>query len=154
MIGWLITRRYYVLLAVFVFGMSAGPVAAAFNLCDSGAVAAVPGGTLVCSVGQQLRIEDPAGALIAAVLQWLQDLISNIVNTVVGGIIDALPDAQPIGAPNLAGLLVGFVWLNGFLPMDAGVTVSGLILVAMLAKFGFTSAVTIYHLIPKPFSGT
>ena len=103
-------------------------------------------------------ISEEAGKLISgffmAVLGFFGDVVRGFTDVVMGWVVDALPDADPLGAPSLDGILVGYVWANGFLPLDAGLAVSGMLVTAMVAKFGLRLSITIWHLVPKPFMGT
>jgi hypothetical protein len=111
-------------------------------------------GSAVCSGLQAIGANDPAGAIVAAVMDFIGTLAAGLAQLAQDTILNALPDAPDLGIPSLGGLVVGYAWLNTFLPIDTGITVAGLLLAAMLAKFAFRVALTVWHAIPKPFMGT
>jgi hypothetical protein len=143
--------RWYVsggLLLLFLVGPTVSR--AAFETCTVTGTAF----DTVCGIGHAFGANDPAGAVAAAVLGWIGDMLAALVASAETWVLSLLPDAGDLGIPDLSGLVVGFAWLNGFLALDAGVSVAGILIGATLATFAFRLALTIWHVIPKPFSGT
>lgn len=84
-------------------------------------------------------------------------IIGGIVDalaTVANHIVDLLPDMPDLNIPDLSGLVVGYNQVNTWLPLSEAIAGSVLVLAAVNAAFVFRVAVTVWHLIPKPFSGT
>jgi hypothetical protein len=71
-----------------------------------------------------------------------------------GHIVDTLPDAEDLNIEVAEGWIVGYNMLNGFLPLGEALLYAGILLSAILLHFGWRIAVIVWHLIPKPLSGT
>jgi hypothetical protein len=80
--------------------------------------------------------------------------IINALLAVVNGIIDLLPAMPDLHLPDLSGWAYGYAFLNAHLPLGEAVSGAAMVLAAMSASFTWGAAVKVYHLIPKPMSGT
>lgn len=113
-------------------------------------------------------IVDVVGGLIGGLL----DIAGDIINTAVGAVmsfvgsvvdglavladaaVDLLPDTPDLGLDIPSGWIYGYTILNTWLPLTEALTMAGVFTAIVTAIIAFRLAVTVYHLIPKPFVGT
>jgi len=96
---------------------------------------------------------DAVGTAVQAVMSWLGSAVDAMAG-VAAEVIELLPDATDLGLSIPDGWLVGYTWLNGFLPLSETLTWLGVLLTVAVAVTTWRVAVTLYHLIPKPWMGT
>jgi len=102
-------------------------------------------------------IEDIVGGLV--------DGLAGGFDLIVGGLIDGLarlaqqvvellPEASTLALPDMSGWLLGYNWLNSFLPVGEALGYAGVMLAIYGGILVYRLAVVVYHLIPKPLAGT
>jgi len=96
---------------------------------------------------------DVIGTAVGAVMSWVGNVVNGLAS-VVAGILGYLPDATDLGLSIPSGWLVGYAWLNGFVPLGEMIAFIAILAAAQLGPIVWHSLVTVYHLIPKPFIGT
>jgi len=115
------------------------------------AIIAAAGAGLV--IDQLINNGEVGATLFNAFFTAIQGL-ADAVFKVIGSMIDALPDAADLGIDIPDGFVVGYSFLNTFLPLSEALTIAGTALAGYVALFGWRLAVMVYHLIPKPLMGT
>lgn len=108
----------------------------------------------IFSVGKQLlgAVVNPIAGAILFFVGFVQQIIDGLL-ALASGVIALLPDADPnFSIPE--GWLVGYAWVNSFLPLSECLAFAGLIAGALVLHMTWRMAVTVYHLIPKPLAGT
>lgn len=95
---------------------------------------------------------DVVGTLVGALFAALGEVV-NALAELVDGIVDLLPDAPDLGL-ELGGFVYGFGIMDSFLPLHEALAYAVVLFGAANAGLVFRTAVTIYHLIPKPGVGT
>jgi hypothetical protein len=68
--------------------------------------------------------------------------------------IGLLPDATDLGLVIPGGWIYGYSIVNTFLPLTEALAFAGVFVSLIVGGIVFRTAVTIYHLIPKPGVGT
>jgi hypothetical protein len=77
------------------------------------------------------------------------------LTNIVAGIVELfLPEAGDLGLVAPTGLVVGYTWLNTFLPISEAIVFALILLGLYLAGFAWRLFLQVYHLIPKPWMGT
>lgn len=99
-----------------------------------------------------------AGVIGTGILTgWIWEpvkLIAEAFAPVADAVLDLLPDAEDLNLEIPSGFILGFSFLNTFLPLtEALAAIAGFVLI-IVAGIGWRIAVTVYHLIPKPGVGT
>jgi len=94
-----------------------------------------------------------ASTALGAVMAWLGRLV-NVMGAVAAGVLSFLPDAEDLGLEIPGGWLVGYSWFNEFFPVAETLVWLGVLTAAMVIPVVWHLAVTVYHLIPKPWMGT
>jgi hypothetical protein len=115
-----------------------------------------------------MNIGDIVGGIVSGILGLGGDIISTAVGAVmtfVGSVVNALaaladhaisilPDATDLGLSVPSGWIYGYTFLNTFLPVSEALAMVGIFTAIVVGGILFRLAVTVYHLIPKPFVGT
>ena len=73
---------------------------------------------------------------------------------VADGVVSMLPNATDLHLSIPSGWLIGYSWVDSFLPVHEAITAAGMFVTIVTGLFVFRVAVLIYHLIPKPGIGT
>jgi hypothetical protein len=92
--------------------------------------------------------------IFAAVLGFIGNFLRGITDAVLSWLVNSLPDAPALGVPSFSGLIVGYAWLNQWVPLDVGLQGLALVYGATIAKFTLRLILTAWHTLPKPFMGT
>lgn len=111
-----------------------------------GIVGGVIGGLL--GIGQ-----DIIGTAVGAAMSWLGFAVDAMAQA-AAEVMNLLPDAGDLGLTVPSGWLLGYGWLDGFLPLHETVAFLGVLVTAAMAVVAWRVAVVVYHLIPKPWMGT
>lgn len=115
-----------------------------------------------------MNIGDIVGQLIGGLLGIGGDIINtafgafmsfvgSAVNAVAGladHVVALLPDATDLGLSIPSGWIYGYSILNTFLPLSEALTAVAIFTAIVVGGIAYRLAVTVYHLIPKPFMGT
>jgi len=96
---------------------------------------------------------DIVGTAVGGVMSWIGNVVNGLAEA-VAGVLAYLPDATDLGLSIPDGWLVGYAWLNGFVPLGEMIAFILILAAAQLGPIIWQSLVTVYHLIPKPFIGT
>jgi hypothetical protein len=108
-----------------------------------------------CQVGgvELPTLADAGAAIIDAVMAVVGGIVDALL-AIVNVIIDLLPDAPDLGLSIPAGWIVAYTWIDQIVPLHEALFWTGTLAAAAMAPVVFHLAIAIYHLIPKPFSGT
>jgi len=98
--------------------------------------------------------DSPVAGALNAVFGFVKDVALGFTGAVVSTVIGLLPDAADLGITIPSGWINGYDWLDSFLPLHEALAFVAIFLALIAAVGAFRLAVLIYHLIPKPFSGT
>jgi hypothetical protein len=85
-------------------------------------------------------------AFLGTVIQGLAAIASQVVAL--------LPPAEDLGLSIPDGFVQGFSLFNQFLPLTELFALMGVLAAAAIATVAWHLGLTVYHLIPKPLSGT
>lgn len=96
---------------------------------------------------------DVVGSLLGVVFTVIGAIVG-VFAQMVANILDLLPDATDLALEIPSGWLYGYSWLNGFVPLSEMLAFAVILAGAQLVPVVWRSAVTLYHLIPKPMIGT
>lgn len=96
---------------------------------------------------------DAVGTAVQAVMSWLGTAVEAVAQLAMH-VVDLLPDAADLGLTIPSGWLHGYALLNTFLPISEALTAITLFTTVVVGGIAFRLAVTVYHLIPKPWMGT
>jgi hypothetical protein len=83
-------------------------------------------------------------------IKEIADAVAKIADVVVG----QLPDASNLGLAIPSGWVKGYSLLDSFLPLHEALGFVAIILGIVVAGVTWRVAVVVYHLIPKPGTGT
>jgi hypothetical protein len=100
---------------------------------------------------------------IQALIGWVVKSITDFLMMVLGGIFDLLlglvgflisllPDVPDLHLSAPSGILVGYGWLNSFLPVAETLTAVGVLVGVMVVIFGYRIIIKIYELFPFKFT--
>lgn len=100
---------------------------------------------------------------VQALIAWAVNAIAGLFFMLIGGIFDLLlgvlgfvisllPDVPNLGLSNASGILVGYAWLNSWLPVSETLTAISVIVGVMVLIFGFRVVVKIWEWFPFKFS--
>jgi len=84
--------------------------------------------------------------MIAAALKALLDGIS--------GLVQGLPALPELPLPDLSGFIPAYNWLNAVFPVTEGLEAAAVLVAVIVAGTVIRAAITVWHVIPKPFMGT
>lgn len=94
-----------------------------------------------------------ARTAVGAVLTFVGGVIDTLARA-AAAVLELLPDAGDLGLEVPAGFIQGWSIFDQFLPLHETFAMLAVLVVASLLPIGWHLGITIYHLIPKPFSGT
>jgi len=102
-------------------------------------------------------ITDTIGGLFHGLADVAYGLVSGLVDalaSLVAQVLSFLPDAADLGLSTSSGWIRAYGLLDTFLPLHEALGYATILAGVITAGILWRLAVTIYHLIPKPFVGT
>lgn len=84
----------------------------------------------------------------------IADLIVQAFLGLISNVIGLLPNAGSLSIPDLTGWVPFYSFADQLLPVHEGLQMGALVVGVRLAIFAVQGAAFVWHLIPKPFSGT
>lgn len=98
-------------------------------------------------------ILDIPAAIVGALFTAIGAVVDALA-AVAARVVGLLPDAGDLGLSVPSGWIVMYSWADRILPLHEALALFGIITATAVAPIVYHVAITVYHLIPKPFSGT
>lgn len=92
---------------------------------------------------------------VQAVLDGIGGLFDNMAASLVdvlSGVIGQFPTADPLGLSPASGILIGYAWLNSWLPVAELIGALSMIVLVATVIFGVRIAIKLWEWLPFKFS--